>query len=132
MQVIRNDADVDGIKDPELKCLIGRRIEEAAEYVDHFSDLVFFVVIEVGDGVDCADAALGFSLLVNRFDGVPYGSPSFSPSWDVLVEHAGYYEFVFVLGDDGAGVEVFVSKQPGAPAALQAMCRQYAVVEADT
>lgn len=130
MQVIRTDADVDAIKDPELWSLILRRIAEAAEYVDHFSDLVLFVVIEVGDAVDCADATLGFSLLVNRFDGVPYGSPGFTPSWDVLAEHAGYYEFVFVLGDDGAGVDVFLSKQAGAPEQLLAMCRLYAVVEA--
>ena len=132
MKVIRNDLEVDDIESPELRALIHRRIEEVAEYVGHFSDLVYFVVVEGGDSIEAIDMALGFPVLANRFNGVPFGDPDFLPSWEVLAEHSGWFELVYVLGDDGAGVVVFISKDPGVPAELCAMCRRYVVVEAGT
>lgn len=132
MKLIHSDANVDDIENPELQTLIHRRIEEVAEYVDHFSDLVYFVAVEGGDSIKAIDMALGFPVLANRFDGVPFGDPDFLPSWEVLAEHSGWYELVHVLSDDGAGVVVFISKDAGVPADLLAMCRRYAVVEAGT
>ena len=136
MHVIRTDADLEALEDPELLCLIHRRITECVEYVAHFSELVHFVVVQPGDAVTDIDAALGFPILANRFDGVPYGADGFTPSWDVLAEHTGWFELVYVLSDDGCGVTVFVSKSAGktedGPAELQAMCRAYAAAVADT
>ena len=132
MKLIRSDSDVDDIESPELRILIHRRIEEVAEYVDHFSDLVYFVVVEGGDSIEAIDVALGFPVLANRFDGVAFVDPGFLPSWEVLAEHSGWYELVYVLSDDGAGVAVFISKDAGVPAELVAMCRKYAVVEVGT
>ena len=132
MKVICSESNVDDIESPALRALIHRRTEEAAEYVEQFSELVYFVVVEGGDSIEAIDVALGFPVLVNRFDGVPFGDPGFLPSWEVLAEHPDWYELVYVLSDDGAGVVVIVNKDRGAPAALLAMCRQYAVVEAGT
>ena len=132
MKLIRCDSDVDDIESSELRTLIHRRIEEVAEYVDHFSELVYFVVLEGGDSIEAVDVALSFPVLANRFDGVPFGDPDFLPSWEVLAEHSGWYELVYVLSDDGAGVAVFISKDAGVPTELLAMCRRYAVVEAGT
>ncbi len=130
MHVIRTDSDFIHLEDPELRSLIGHRIADTAEYVDHWSELVFFVVVEPGDAVTDIDEALGFPILVNRFDGIPFGRAGFTPSWDVLAEHAAWFELVYVLSDDGNGVTVFVSKSEGTAVALLAMCRTYAVVEA--
>lgn len=139
MRVIRTDVDLTALEDPDLLDLIHRRIEEAAEYVDHFSELVFFIVVQPGDDIADVDEALGFAVMANRFDGIRFGAPAFTPSWDVLAEHPGWFELVYVLGDDGNGVTVFVSKTGGTAEAaddvspeLLAMCRAYAVVEADT
>ncbi len=139
MHVIRTDSDLDSLEDPELLQLIRQRITDTAEYVDHFGELVFFVIVEPGDDVAAVDAALGFPVMANRFNGIPFGQPGFTPSWEVLAEFPGWFELVYVLGQDGNGVTVFVSKTggtaeaaEGTPADLLAMCRAYAVVEADT
>ena len=133
MHVIRSESDFDALEDPDLQVLIRQRIADTAEYVvDHFSELVFFVIVEPGDVVDRVALAVGFSLLVNRFDGTRFGAPGFTPSWDVLEEHAGVYELVYVLGQDGQGVTVFVSKTDGVSPELLSMCRHFADVEANT
>jgi len=132
MHVIRTDSDLEALEDPELQALIRQRIADTAEYVDHFSELVYFVVVQPGDDIADVDEALGFPVMANRFDGIPFGQPGFTPSWDVLAEFPGWFEQVFVTGDDGNGVTLFVSRTQGTPADLLAMCRAYAVVEADT
>ena len=125
MHVIRSDADLSDIHDSELSKLICQRISEAQTYVDHFSELAFYIVIGDGDQLAEADSLLGFSLLENRFSGVVFGSPSFTPSWDVFEEHERWYELVFVLSDDGAGVSVLVAKAAGTNKELLGMCRQF-------
>lgn len=132
MHVIRTDSDLDAVEDPELQALIRQRISETAEYVDHFSELVYFVIVQPGDDIADIDEALGFPILSNRFDGIHFGQAGITPSWDVLAEHAGWFELVFVTGDDGNGVTLFVSRTQGTPAELLTMCRAYAVAEADT
>lgn len=139
MHVIRADSDLESLEDPELLALVRQRISETVEYADQFSDLVFFVVVQPGDDIADVDEALGFPVMANRFDGIPFGAPAFTPSWDVLAEHPGWFELVYVLSDDGNGVTVFVSRTQGSaeagkniPAELLAMCRAYAVVEADS
>lgn len=131
MHVIRTESDLLALEDPNLLALIRRRIADTAEYVDHFSELVFFVIVEPGDNT-AVDASLGFSLLVNRFDGIAFGEPGFTPSWDVLEEHAAYYELVYVLSDDGQGVTVFVTRAEGVSAELLAMCREFTTSESNT
>jgi hypothetical protein len=123
MHVIRTESDLQALEDPDLLELIRRRIADTAEYVDHFSELVFFVIVEPGDDMTTVDASLSFSLLANRFDGIAFGEPGFTPSWDVLEEHPGFYELVFVLGQDGQGVTVFVTRGEGVSAELLVMCR---------
>lgn len=125
MKVIRHAADLSSVSDPALRGLIDQRIEALREYVEVFSDLVYFIVVEPGDAISEIDEALGFPVLWNRFTDVPYGDPAFSPSWDVLDEHPGYYELVFVLTDDGAGVTMFISKGEGINPQLKEMCMRY-------
>lgn len=123
MHVIRTESDLQALEDPDLLALIRRRIADTAEYVADFSELVFFVIVEPGDGITAVEASLGFPVMANRFDGIAFGEPGFTPSWDVLEEHAGFYELVYVLSDDGQGVTVFVTKAEGVSAELLAMCR---------
>ena len=55
-----------------------------------------------------------------------FGSPAFAPSWELLEEHPRFYEIVYILSDDGFGVEVFVPKRADVPQELLAMCAAYA------
>ena len=40
-----------------------------------------------------------------------FGDPEFSPVFEAIEEHAGRYEIVAILTDDGFGVAIFVPKQ---------------------
>ena len=132
MHVIRTESDLRAPEDPYLLALIRRRIADTVEFVDTFDELVFFVVVEPRDAVAAVSDALGFPVMANRFDGISFGEPGFTPSWDVLEEHAGCYELVYVLSDDGQGVTVFVTKAEGVSPELLSMCRQFADARADT
>jgi hypothetical protein len=70
---------------------------------------------------------MGFPILANRFTGIEFGQPGFIPSFEILVEHAHCYEMVFIISDDGYGIEVFIPKDLGIHPDLLAMCLQYAM-----
>ena len=114
--------------DAELAELINTRVNELAEYTDEIGDLVTFIVIQAGDAIETIDAALGFGILSNRFDRIPFGAPGFTPSWDSLAEHADWFELTYVLSDDGFGIVVYVPRT--AAPELLAMCSRYAGLDA--
>ena len=108
MQIIQTVADVAQIADPELHQLITdvfSRISDCPEI------LGFILVAEPGDILARLDAALGFPILANRHE--------------LILEHAHWYELVYVLGQDGWGIELFVPKDIDRPELL-AMCCLYA------
>jgi hypothetical protein len=112
--------------DPELRQLLSNVVQTLSEFDDcDLADMVCFLIVEPGDTLAQVDAQLNFPILSNRFDGQPFGSPDFTPSWDVLEAHAHWYELVFVMSDDGFGLEVFIPKHPEVPAELLAMCAMY-------
>jgi hypothetical protein len=125
MLVISDPSALSKVADPAVRRLIEQRIEEYGAD----ADLATFIVVEPGDPPDSLDAQLGFPILSNRFDGKRHGDPGFAPSFEVLEEHAGCYEMVFVLADYGDGVLVFIPKHDGVNADLQALCRTYATPE---
>lgn len=130
MLVLSDPASIAALEDPELRALIEKRIEPFTEFDDYeLDELVSIVIVEPGDELAALDLQLGFPVLENRFDGTRFGDPDFTPSFEMLVEHAGCYEIVFVFGDDGYGAEVFVTKHPEVDLQLLAMCAAYAQAE---
>ena len=126
------------VSDPPLRALIERRAETILEQVGEdyeLHDIVEFVVVEPGDPLETIDEQLGFPVLCTRWEpDARFGTPAFAPSWEVLEEHAGFYEVVFILSDDGYGVDIFVPKRDGVDPELLAMCAAYATPapESDT
>jgi hypothetical protein len=82
-------------------------------------------VIEPGDRLDTINAQIGFNLLTNRVTGIGWDQPGFTPSFEFVEEFSGCFDTVFVIGADKA-IEIFISKDEGAPAELQAMCQRHA------
>lgn len=131
MYVLRDADAIQGFlvshHDPDLHQLISSRLQDLSEYADcDVAELVNFLVVDAGDAIEQVNAQLGFPILCNRFNDVPFGSPGFTPSWDDLVAHEAWYEFLYVLSDDGFGLVVFVSKHFQASTDLLSMCTQYA------
>ena len=85
-------------------------------------------IVEPGDIVEDIEEEIGFCILTNLFDDVRFPDPDFVPCFEVLEDHVGCYEMLFILsdGDDGT-VELFIPKT-GVDNDLLAMCSQFAVV----
>jgi hypothetical protein len=99
MKEIITDEDLLTIKDPALAALLSARSIEASEYVDHFSELVRFILVDSRDTISDVEGVVGLDL--ESIDGRA----------DVFEEHPRYFELVYVLSDDGSGVTLFVNKE---------------------
>ena len=88
-------------------------------------DSVF--IIEVGDSLSDIEEEIGFSILTNLFDDKRYPDPDYVPCFEVLEDHGGCYEMVFILSDADDAIEIFIPKH-GVDNELLAMCDQYAVL----
>jgi hypothetical protein len=107
MQIIRTAAEP--VHDPELSHLIAQVFANVSDCPEI---LRFILVVEPGDTIASIDAVLRFSILANRHE--------------FILEHANWYELVYVLGQDGSGLEVFVPKSIDLPELL-AMCIEQAL-----
>ena len=101
MRIIRTLADASTILDSELQSLVGRVFDSVSEFPEI---LYFILIVESGDSTAMVDAQLGFPILSTRHE--------------ILEEHAGYFELVFVISDDGSGIEVLIPKSIDLPELL--------------
>ena len=108
----------------ELTRLIAGYVERLSDYEGYeLGQLVQFVVMARSETVIELEAALGFSVRVNRYTGCRYGDADYLPSWEVIEAHHFWYELVYVLSDDGFGIVIFVPKD--ADAELIEMLQHY-------
>ena len=121
MLKIQNLSQLNLITDPDILKLVKLRHDQLG---DELFDSVF--IIEAGDSISDIEEEIGFSILTNLFDDVRYPDPDFLPCFEVLEDHGGCYEMVFILSDADDAIEIFIPKQ-GVDDELLAMCSQYAV-----
>jgi hypothetical protein len=107
MQIIRTAADA--IADPALGVLVDHVFATVADCPEI---LGFILIVEPGDTLPMLDTQLGFSVLAGCHE--------------FILEHANWFELVYVLGQDGYGIEMFVPKNADLPALL-AMCAKEAL-----
>ena len=127
MQILCDSSSIQEVlaTQAELTRLITGYVERLSDYEGHeLGQLVQFIVMASGDTVTELEAALGFSVRINRFTGCRYGDTEYLPSWEVIEAHRYWYEVVYVLGDDGFGIVIFVPKD--ADAELVEMLQHYA------
>jgi hypothetical protein len=79
----------------------------------------------VGPGDSISD--IGFCILTNLFNDVCYPDTDFEPCFEVLEDHGGCYEMLFILSDGDDAIEIFIPKGEVDPMLL-AMCSQFALV----
>ncbi len=126
MQIIHDPVDAALIADLELRRLIQATVAALSEdYPYDPATMGYFLIVEPGDTVAELDAQIGFSILANKWTGIRFDQPGYTQHFEVLDEHAGYFELVFLIDDSGYGIEVFIPKNIDIPELL-AMCRRYA------
>jgi len=127
MQIIRDPADTALIADPELCALVQKTIAALSEDYPYDPDVLgYFLIVQPGDSLAMLNAQIGFDILANKWTGIRFDQPGYNQSFEILDEHAGYYEMVFLIDDSGFGVEVFIPKTIDIPDLLT-MCQTFAV-----
>jgi hypothetical protein len=120
MHVLRHPTEVlaflEDYPDPCINALILQRMTELIDDDTSMEELVVFVILEAGEGIDQLQNQMGFQVFTDQG----------SPLWEVVEEHATCFELVFVLSSSGQGVLVFAPKAGCAPDIL-ALCQAYAV-----
>jgi hypothetical protein len=124
--VVRSLQSTHQIRNASIRALVRQRIDDLGGEAFDSDALGYFLVIEAGDAIEAIHAQVGFNILHNRFTGVRYDQPAFTPSFEFIEEFASCFDMVFVLDDSGSGIEIFVPKEDGIDADLTAMCRKYA------
>ena len=127
MSVVRDQHSAHQISNPQARELVQQRLNILVEEDIDAWELGYFLVIEFTDTIQAIKAQVGFDIICNRCTGIRYDQAGFTPSFEFIEEFSACYEMVFVLSDDGYGVEVFIPKDDGIDPDLIAMCQQYVV-----
>jgi hypothetical protein len=109
--------------DPHFRELLALRLAQldSGDETD-LAELVHIIVFDVGDGLEALEAELGFSPLRNDSDGTVFGQPDFTPTWEWIANHGGWFELVYVFSDWGNGAIVYVRHADGVEPALIDLC----------
>lgn len=114
MLTITNSAEMARVlstmTDTTLKRILTDRVEQLAEYDGYdLGELAHLLIVQPGDTLEAIEAALGFSPISNLCE--------------MLSDHGGWFEAVFILSDDGFGWVVLVPDDPAIPTKLRELCR---------
>lgn len=107
---------------PDLKRLLVRIVDDLDAELIGYTEIV---VIQPGDTEDAIVHALGFSPLTEPIAGTRYGEAGFSPHWDWLTAHNGWFEMIITFGGAFACI-LLIADQPGVHDGLRELCREYA------
>ncbi len=124
MIIVRDLSSIHQIGNTEIRELVQQRINDLG---GEAFDVAHFLIVESGDTVEALSAQMGFPILCNRSKGIRYDQAGFTPSFEFVEEFPNCFDMVFVLSDDGAGVELFIPKAQEIDPDLLAMCQTYAV-----
>ena len=123
MLQIQNLSQLNSITDRDIYKLVKLRHDQLGD--EMFGSVI---IIEAGDSISDIEEEIGFFVMTNLFEGVRYPDPDFVPYFEVLEDHGGCYEMLFILSDgDDDAIEIFIPKV-GVDPLLLSMCSQFAVV----
>ena len=132
MLVLRNPALTSSIANPDIRRLVELRFAqvcagEAYDYDQHG----YMILVESGDSAESLEVECGCPILHDTSDGTRFGDLDFAPSFEVVEEHPGCYELVFILNDNGFGIGIFIPKAEGVDPELLSMCAAFATPAPD-
>ena len=119
MLIIQNRSQLHSIIDPDIHQLVTFRLYQLESTLP-----TPMIIMEQGDSLSSIEKEIGFPILTNLFDDISYPDPDFMPSCEVLEDHGGFYEMLFILGDGEEAIEIFIPKT-GVDTSLIAMCADF-------
>lgn len=97
--------------DKDLSGEFLQRLSDLDEYGCDYGELLNVAVFAPEDRAEHAVPYLGFSALETRSTGHFYGSASFTPTWDEIIELKHWYGLLYIIRDDGFGLFLLIPKE---------------------
>ena len=128
MIVLRDPQQLTQVVQPEIKTFLRRRFHDICDPEPYDpNEHGFFILVEPGDTSEQIESATGYSLLKSLFNGSVYGDPDFSPDFEYLEDHGGFYEAVYIFTDSGFAVVMIVPREEGIDVRILALCAEFAI-----
>ncbi len=134
MRILRDPAETTSITDPEIRALVEQRFIDLCQDSEEDYDwevMGYFVLVESGDAVAAIESQTEAWICSSPFGALRYGEAGFQPCYELLEEHPGFYEMVFVPSDGDFGISLFIPKIEGIDSELVQFCKEYAVPAPD-
>ena len=113
MRILRDRASIARLEDIDLRTLIEWRIRQIEASVPWDAAILGpFILVEPGDTLETLLAATGIAAVAE---------------FEFVDEHAHYYEAVWIVSDDGYGVDLFIPKRADTDPQLLALCAAFAL-----
>ena len=122
MLKIHNRSQLNTIIDQDILKLVTLRLAQLESNIP-----TPMIIMQTGDSLSSIEKEIGFSILTNLLDDITYPDPDFVPSCEVLEDHGGCYEMLFIIGDGDDAIVIFIPKT-GVDASFSAMCADFAVM----
>lgn len=111
--------------DRHLHDILESRFASLASADGDLTDWTEFLIVQPGDTEQDIVREVGFSPMVEPIDGKRFGTRGFTPFWDHLTHHDGWFELTVSFGSTFAYV-LFVQDMEGVLPELRQLCRRYA------
>ena len=127
MIILRDPQQLTQVVQPEIKSYLQQRFHDICDPEPYDPDEHgFFILVQHGDTSEQIESDTGYSLLKSLFNGTVYGEPDFTPDFEYLEDHGGFFEAVFIFADSGFAVVMIVSKEEGIDGRILALCNEFA------
>ena len=110
MIIVRDIHSIQHISDIAIRELVQQRIDDLGGDDFDSASLGYILVVQSGDTLEALNAQLGFDPLCNRLTDIRHDQSGFAPWFEFVEEFPSCFDAVFILSDDGFGVELFISK----------------------
>ena len=94
MLILKDPPQLPSTIDPDLLKLLTLRLTQLTPTLPHQ-----LIIVEPLDTVEDLATITGWPILTNLFDDVRYPDPDFMPCCEVLEDHGGCYEMVYIFTD---------------------------------
>jgi hypothetical protein len=126
MIILRDPQQLSQIVQPDIKAFLRQRFQDICEPEPYDPDEHgFFILVEAGDTSEQIELQTGYSLLKSLFSDTVYGDPEFTPDFEYLEDHVGFYEAVFIFTDSGFAVVMIVPKEAGIDGRILDLCVEF-------
>ncbi|MDI1291467.1 MAG: hypothetical protein PSV18_01830 [Methylobacter sp.] len=131
MIVLRDPQQLNQVTQSDIKIFLQQRFHDICEPEPYDPDEHgFFILVQPGDTAEQVELETGYSLIKSMFNNTVYGDSDFSPDFEYMEDHGGFYEAVFIFTDSGFAGVLIVPKDKAIDSKILEICTEFATTGA--